>query len=121
RRVRDRSHEAWSLHTRTKSFLRRLSSGWPIVSPTTFLLKQSSSFRAAKVVFNFFGRWDFELNDCRLTILSRKMTNDQTHCIHRCLLRRKYSVVDGSRHSGTVYHAQLRARCAKRLATGTAR
>lgn len=38
------------------------------------------------------------------------MTNDQTHYIHRCVLQRKYSVVDKSRHSGAVYHARLRAR-----------
>jgi hypothetical protein len=52
----------------SNSFWPRLSSGWPIVSPTTSLLKQSSSFQAAKVAFNFCGRWDFKLNDCRLTI-----------------------------------------------------
>ena len=31
-------------------------------------------FASSEVVFNFCGRWDFERNDCRLTILSRIRT-----------------------------------------------
>jgi hypothetical protein len=41
--------------------------------PTTCLLKQSSSFRAAKLVFNVCGRLDFKLNDCKMQIVKRPL------------------------------------------------
>jgi hypothetical protein len=46
---------------------------WLIVLPTTSLLKQSSGFRAAKLVFNVCGRLDFKLNDCKMPIVKRPL------------------------------------------------
>jgi hypothetical protein len=42
-------------------------------SPIKCLLKQSSSFRAAKLVFNVCGRLDFKLNDCKMQIVKRPL------------------------------------------------